>query len=152
MQVINAHRTEMIINKQTKRPVAARGRDGCLLPSVMEIMLLFAGISVTGWIWRRTASLCFSKCPLIYTCLCVCSMSVALGVWCTDVLHPREAGVVKSAIKIHETGRTKMIFTTTKYLAMFLLVCFIYFHLYSTQVFIFYSSFPMAKKAARCRT
>lgn len=102
MQVINAHRTEMIINEQTRRPVAARGRDGCLLPSVMEIMLLFAGISLTGWIRRRAASLCFSKCTLIYTCLCVYSMSVTLGEWCTDVLHPREAAVVKSVIKTRD--------------------------------------------------
>lgn len=40
MQVINARRRELIINKPTSRPFAVRGSSGCLLPSVVEVTLL----------------------------------------------------------------------------------------------------------------
>lgn len=77
MKVINASRTELLINKQTSCPFAVRRSSDCLLPSVMEItlLLLFVGINVDGGSIgeRGRANLCFNKCVfyVIHTYRCV---------------------------------------------------------------------------------
>lgn len=85
--MINARRTELIINKLTSRPVAVRGSSGHLLPSVVETTLgLFVGSSVIGGSAEKRCrgNLCLTKCVLyvIYAYLCVfgyVGMSVTLG-------------------------------------------------------------------------